>query len=165
MLTAVSALEGMHGALVPDSGKKTPADKAKEAEILSAIPEEYREWLDRKLQNSHMPSLLDRILSLATRVGNIMPSTVGAPYEWARRVRDMRNAVAHASSYKGTDYYRKGFLILQSAQMLAEVLLLQEMGFSERDCEQIRNRDFTWSALRPRFRTEFPSWFSDSDID
>jgi hypothetical protein len=103
LLTAAGAAEVMESSLSRGLNRPLPVPKAEFKALRKALlcraPEEYRDWLDKKLYNA--PSLQDKLTILATQLDNRVVQTLlpNVKY-WARRTTYARNDLTHRGESK-----------------------------------------------------------------
>lgn len=98
LLTVAGAAEVMEGALARGLNRPLPvpkdAYKVLREELLCLAPEQYRDWLDKKLYNA--PSLQDKLKLLVEQLDEeIIDRLVPNVELWARRTTIARNDLAH----------------------------------------------------------------------
>jgi hypothetical protein len=103
LLTATGAAEVMEGSLAHGLNRPLPVPKEKfkvlRKELLCLAPEEYRDWLGKKLMNT--PSLQDKLKLLASQLDNHIRKTLLPNVElWAQRTTKARNDLAHRGESK-----------------------------------------------------------------
>ncbi|MCX4513278.1 hypothetical protein OHA27_23760 [Streptomyces sp. NBC_01619] len=163
LFTIASAVEGLHRGLNPDLEKKTADEQLRNAEILEAVQEkrpEHRKWLADAIGQAHRKSYAFRIQELLQETGEVMTGVVGNQEKWFRKLRDVRNELGHVLDSKTTVDQMIG--MLSSALLLAEAVLLRQLGFSDAVCR--RSLDYHWERenVRGLVMRGFPEWFTDS---
>lgn len=98
LLTASGAAEVMEGSLAEGLSRPLPVPKEKykvlRKELLCLAPEEYRNWLDKKLYNA--PSLQDKLNLLASQLDSQITDKLLPNAElWAQRTTYARNDLTH----------------------------------------------------------------------
>ena len=98
LLTVAGAAEVMEGALARGLNRPLPVPKARykvlREELLCLAPEEYRDWLDKKLYNA--PSLQDKLKLLAGQLDRQITDRLLPNIDlWAQRTAKARNDLAH----------------------------------------------------------------------
>ncbi len=134
-LNLVQALEVYHrrALYVPDLPKEEHERRVRE--ILYAVPEEHKGWLERKLQVVSEPSLSQRLHEIHKRHLNIVESVVGKKKqvraEFIEKVVATRNYRTHFDDRKkdkaarGDDLYQ----IMRKLNRILEACLMEEIGF------------------------------------
>ena len=135
-LNLVQALEVYHRRVlyVPDLPKEEHERRVRE--ILHAVPEEHKGWLERKLKVVSEPSLNQRLHEIHQRHLNIVESVVGKKKqvraEFIEKVVATRNYRTHFDDSKkdkvarGEDLYQ----IMRKLNRILEACLMEEIGFS-----------------------------------
>lgn len=103
LLTAAGAAEVMESSLAQGERRPYPVPneryKVLRKELLNLAPEEYRDWLDKKLYNA--PSLQDKLKLLATDLDNQITEKLLPNVDlWAQRTSKARNDLAHRGASK-----------------------------------------------------------------
>jgi ApeA N-terminal domain 1 len=103
LLIAAGAAEVMESSLARGLNRPLPVPKDKfkilRKELLCLAPEEYRDWLNKKLYNA--PSLQDKLTLLASQLDNQVVEKLLPNVEfWARRTTYARNDLAHRGESK-----------------------------------------------------------------
>jgi hypothetical protein len=135
-LNLVQALEVYHrrALYVPDLPREEHERRV--GEILDAVPEEHKGWLERKLQVVSEPSLDQRLHKIFKRHLGIVESVIdrkkGVRAEFIEKVVATRNFRTHfddSKKYKaarGEDLYQ----IMRKLNLVLEACLMEEIGFS-----------------------------------
>src|SRR6266704_5086889 len=143
-----SSLEGIHRKLFQGASKRTATQKERLESICRAAPPEHREWLLRALAHSHEPSFPERIRQLVEHAGEAVAYQLGDLDMWTGLVGKARNNIAHARGLSAADVVGT-VRLMQSMQMLAEVILVREIGISKDQCADLIKGDFEWRQVRP----------------
>jgi ApeA N-terminal domain 1 len=103
LLTAAGAAEVMESSLARGLNRPLPVPKETfkvlRQELLCLAPEEYRDWLNKKLYNA--PSLQDKLKLLASQLDNQVRETLLPNVDlWAQRTAKARNDLAHRGESK-----------------------------------------------------------------
>lgn len=134
-LNLVQALEVYHrrALFVPDLPKEEHEKRVED--LLDAVPDEHKGWLERKLQVVSEPSLNQRLHEIFKRHLGIVESVVGkkkqARAAFIEKVVATRNYRAHFDDSK-KDKAARGeelYLIMQKLNLLLEACLMEEIGF------------------------------------
>lgn len=153
-----SALEAVHQKLFPEAGKRTPEQNMRLQEILGCAPSAHVEWLRKALANSHQPSYSQRVRELLNYAGEPMARTISKLNEWVILVANARNGIAHARGVNDDEIVRT-INLMRSIQMLAEALLLKELGLTASEFMWLAEHDFEWRAVRPGLVDSYPHIF------
>jgi hypothetical protein len=152
------ALESMHRKLFPESGKRTADQEARLQAILKNAPADHETWLKSALSRSHEPSFPARIKQLVDYAGEATARQFGDIDKWTRLVAAARNGIAHGRGLGNADAVGAVHL-MQSMLMLAEVVLIRELGLSSGQRDDLVRRDFEWSTVRQRLVSSHPELF------
>jgi len=135
-LSLVTALEVYHRRIISTSEPSEKHEKRKR-EVLEAVPDEHRDWLQRQLTFSHEPNLEARLREIFRKHLKVVQAIVGYPKkvrsDFIKQVVDARNYRAHFSerlegrATHGADLYP----INQNLTKLLEACLMAEIGFDE----------------------------------
>ncbi|MFJ8582639.1 HEPN domain-containing protein [Micromonospora sp. NPDC093277] len=166
MFTIASAIEGLHRGLNPLLERKTTETRARNKEILDAIESgcpNHRDWLAGIVSTAHRPSYAFRVKELLQRTDHRMVEIVGDEEVWTRELRKMRDGIGHVlSAAEDGKAVHEMIAMLRSAQFLAELVLLRELGFSDADCQQALDHRGERESRRSQMERSFPAWFSGS---
>jgi hypothetical protein len=154
-----SALEGVHSKLFSGAGRRTVPQTERLESVLRSAPSEHREWLARALARSHEPSFAERIRQLVAYAGEAVAHQLGDLDKWTSLVAQARNNIAHAKGIGATNIART-VRLMQSMQMLAEVVLLREIGLSQQTCADLLKSDYEWRQVRPQLIRAHPELFA-----
>ena len=156
-LSVVQALEGYHRRRFP--GTELPADKhAQRLEaILGAVPEKYRDWLEKELRFSNELNLASRLKAMIGIAGDVFtPWTPNSRKKasFVRKVVDARNYLTHYASGQPPRPLDTGkrFDLTEALSILMQTLLLAELGFTpERRADLFRrNQRYGWTTTRTK---------------
>ncbi|SRR5258708_3641676 len=95
---AVQAVEGYHRTKQRSVVPREHKDRINR--ILAAVPPGDRKWLGGKLQNSHEPSLLERLNDVIVEAGRPFKPILAAWPDLTQAIRDTRNAQTHVIERK-----------------------------------------------------------------
>lgn len=134
-LSLVQALETYHRRIMVDRNLPEEEHQRRKREILDAVPEEHRNWLEDKLKYSHEPSLRRRLMEIFDRHSEGVASAVGDSRKdrkafihkvWLNRnYRTHHDKDLESQAVRGEDLYR----LNQKLKLLLEVCLMGEIGF------------------------------------
>jgi hypothetical protein len=153
-----SSLEGMHRKLFPGAAKRTPEHRERLEAIIASAPQEHKEWLSRALVRSHEPSFANRVHDLVNYAGPAVASLLGDVDEWTKMVGRARNDVGHAKGIETTDVLAK-VRLMRSIQMLAEFVLLRELGLTQDQCDSLLTLDAEWNSVSAKLQESYPELF------
>ncbi len=135
-LNLVQALEAYHRRTTDTSDLPEGEHEKRMEAILGAVPEEYREWLEGKLQYSNEPNLRKRMKHVFDGHPETVGSVVGGSKErrsFINKVLDTRNYRTHFDESlesrvaRGENLYR----INRKLRKLMEMCLMAEIGFED----------------------------------
>lgn len=137
-LCLVQALESYHRRTT--TNRELPKEQHKEriCNILKSVPNEYKEWLSKKLAWSNEPTLQARLETLCDSFAISVNSIISDKDSFIRKVVDNRNYLTHyvARLKKKTLKGKELFITTETLRAMVEMCLLREVGFSE---EEINN--------------------------
>ncbi|OII18440.1 hypothetical protein BIV01_02535 [Curtobacterium sp. MCBA15_013] len=126
LVTAVSAAESMHRALDPKPPIPQEEFKELRKQILAVDPA-WKTWLaERFNDHTNVPTLRERLLELAERVGPAGAAAVADIPAWATTAKNARNTIAHAGAAKG-DFDRL-HAVVETTSAVVILNLLYELG-------------------------------------
>jgi hypothetical protein len=157
MFGAASAAEGLHRAMVASAAVRK-AHKKLVAALAEDVPEIHRQWLKAKLRFAYEASFPERLHELIDYAGPSVESCIGNREEWIRRVVAARNGLAHPSE-KSRRAPLELVRLMESTQMLVEIVLLRELRFSEEACVKIASQDWRWRHLAADMPRVLPELF------
>ncbi|WP_141098978.1 ApeA N-terminal domain 1-containing protein [Mycobacterium avium] len=130
LLTVAGAAEVMEGALAHGLNRPLPVPrdvfKVLRKELLDVAPQQYRDWLDKKLYNA--PSLQDKLKLLAGQLDHQIIDRLLPNVElWARRVTKARNDLAHRGESKDVRAEEMSAIVSVTVAVLI-VSLISQLG-------------------------------------
>src|SRR5829696_6908392 len=141
-LNLVQALEVYHRRAMSSSDLQEEEHKKRKEEILEAVPDQHKRWLERKLKYSNEPTLAERLREIFGRYPESISLIIGkskkAKANFIDKVVASRNYLTHfdqsleAKAAQGEGLYP----ITQKLRLLIEICLLGEIGF---EAERIRD--------------------------
>jgi hypothetical protein len=141
-LNLVQALEVYHRRASPSSELKEEEHEKRKEEILEAVPDQHKAWLEEKLEYSNEPNLARRLKEVIRRYEKSAYSVTGDNSKdrgrFVYKVVTTRNYHTHFDKSKeveaaqGEELYR----ITQKLKLLIEICLLGEIGF---EAERIKD--------------------------
>jgi ApeA N-terminal domain 1 len=135
----VRVLETHHRRTVGAAGRTSEHEERLSA-IQSSVPEEYREWLEKKLKYSHELTLPERLAGALERCPTITSRLIGdsarKKNSFVRKVASTRNYQTHLEPSGQAEAARGARLVTLVKQLrpLVEMTLLLEIGFS---CDEV----------------------------
>lgn len=128
----VEALEAYHRRIMQNY--ELPMDKHNEriCKILDAVPQEYKTWLERKLEYSNEPILRRRLRELLNNHSVTVPNFIRNRESFIDKVVITRNYLIHHDPRLEAKAAKKEKLhyITRRLQLLVDLCLLKELGFS-----------------------------------
>ena len=133
----VNSLEAYHRHAFPKENRSSTSHKKKIADIISAVPEEHRDWLKGALQHSHEPRLGQRLLALVDNMKSVGIAFSGEEELILKDIVVTRNYFVHRDKRlkKRAATDERLYQLNQELNMLMKVQLLRELNFS---ADQIR---------------------------
>lgn len=145
------AVETYHRQRIRNAALPEDAHKTREEAILEKCPEEYKDWLRKRLRYSNEPDFKDRIVETVERWKEIMLPLIGNVAGYAQKVADTRNFLVHHDSRlrKKAARRRELFRSLTALRFLMRACLLDEIGLPrERIIGVIqRNREYAFVRI------------------
>ncbi len=155
LLTVAGAAEVMESSLASGLNRPLPVPKEKfkvlRKELLFLAPEEYRDWLNKKLYNA--PSLQDKLKLLAAQLDQEVVDKLLPNVElWAKRTTLARNDLAHRGESKNVPGLEMSAIVDVTVAVIV-VSLLTQLGIPTPRILQAleRHPDLKWApdlALR-----------------
>ncbi len=136
--TLVRVLETHHRRTM-GAAPVTPEHMERMASILAAVPEEHRDWLEKRLRYSHEPTLAERLQAVLDRCPDVTARVVGNSSKkrrsFIRKVTSTRNYEVHLDPTGQAAAAQGARLLTLNKQLrpLVEMTLLRELGLS---CDQ-----------------------------
>lgn len=159
LFNAVSAVEGLHQRLYPDTGDLKKAHRRRVKSITEAVGEDDRAWLNERLASAYRPLLRQRLAELLDRAGSTLDQYVGNRDEWIKKVKKLRDLIGH-----GVDQVEKDLAmqvrLTATVELLYRVILLRELGFTNEQCVDIVTKNRNWSYLPAALRRDVPDLFA-----
>jgi hypothetical protein len=108
-LNVCSAAEGFHRSTIGGSHMDKAEFKSIKRMLKKYLPRKHREWFDSRMVHANDPSLNQRLIQLADRLGPVAEELVGDVTVWGRVVSTCRNDLTHLEGlreqYDGGDLY------------------------------------------------------------
>jgi ApeA N-terminal domain 1 len=132
LLTVTGAAEVMEGSLAHGLNRPLPVPKARfkvlREELLCLAPEEYRDWLNKKLYNA--PSLQDKLKLLAGQLDQELTDKLLPNVElWAQRTTVARNDLTHRGESKRVPALEMSAIVDVTVAVIV-ISLLTQLGIS-----------------------------------
>jgi hypothetical protein len=149
-LALVQVLESFHRSKFDKIKYLTEEHKEKLHHILEATPVEYKDWLEKKLQHSHEPSLDERLQELLQKTKEIMIPIIAVPEDFFQKVKKTRNYLTHYGdslkdkSFSGDDLARA----TQILYFMVKACLLSELTCTTARCEELLSRNGKYQYLK-----------------
>jgi hypothetical protein len=136
-LNLVQALEAYHRRAMPTTDLPEVEHERRKEDILRAVPDHYREWLEGKLRYSNEPGLGKRLKDIIRRYPETAYPIAGSNSKerekFVRKIVDTRNYRTHfdesleGRAARGEELYR----ISEKLKLLTEMSLIGEIGFGD----------------------------------
>lgn len=141
-LSLTQAVESYHRRLTENQELPQEEHERRLAEIVDAVPLEYREWLKGRLSYSNEPNLRKRLKMLLDRFSPILGNLVGNKGKFINKVVTTRNYLTHYDpSLEGQAVRGEELLgLVTTLSALLKVCLLVEIGFGVEEVKDIVNR-------------------------
>lgn len=145
-LNSVQAAEAYHryrrgGTDLPDGEHQDRINR-----ILDASPEEYRDWLSKKLQYTNEMGLRKRLKELLTERTDLFEFSISDIKSHAHRITEIRNQFTHYSGEKETEFATGRDFYVDDTLMLWTVIacLLEDIGLEREQAHRLilRNQSF-----------------------
>ena len=127
--------------------------EAKKKAVIDIVPEEYREWLSKRLEIDNQLKLNERLLELFKHTEAVTSKLITSGDKFCRRVTKTRNFLVHYSGklrdvMEGEELFRAA----QSLSYMTQVCLMLELGLSEERIVKLfeRNQKFLFTAFQIR---------------
>jgi hypothetical protein len=130
-LFVVQALEVYHARSFPESTALPPDEHRAFVEIaVTAVPEDLRPWLKRKIESTNYKSLRERLLEIFREHSVEVKELLGDPQIAAKRITDTRNHLTHYNARDSSKVLddNEMFRTTNALQQLIWILLLKEIG-------------------------------------
>jgi hypothetical protein len=164
LFSIASALEGMHRRLNPQYEKKTADDRARNSEVLEAVRAgrpEHHDWLKDAIAHAHRKSYAFRISELLDQTDHVMAEVVGNETKWTQQLRDVRDGIGHVLPRQDDKTVPQMIAMLKSAQLLAELVLLRQLGFTPAECRSCLGHHWELDNVREHVKKGYPKWFDE----
>ena len=130
LLTVAGAAEVMEGALAHGLNRPLPVPKdayrVLRKELLCLAPEQYRDWLSKKLYNA--PSLQDKLKLLVEQLDQqVIDQLLPNAELWARRTTKARNDLAHRGESQSVPALEMSAIVSVTVAVLV-VSLISQLG-------------------------------------
>lgn len=130
-LLLIHAVEAYHRRTSDETEIDESAHKQRISEIITSVPDHYKDWLKTKLQFSNELSLPKRLDILLTQFPFILENFDVESKLFIRKIADVRNYLTHYSNKAKSelDDRHKLFDMCQRLKLLIESSLLYQLGF------------------------------------
>ena len=151
-----SAAETFHRMRFPNQMRPKEEFRKFRRELIAAVPQENREWLNAQTQHANEPRLRDRLSEMAAYAGDPFTAVFDEPERWTRVISDVRNRLTHhdesrAIRFEPGDLY----LLTESVFMLVILCLFRECQMDDRALSAIALSDGT-KSLRNKLKPVVP---------
>jgi hypothetical protein len=138
-LSLIQAVEGYHRRRMsrPEVPKQEHAARIRD--ILAAVPERHKTWLEGRLRYSNEPRLDKRLSELCDKWDGIMQKVV-RNRKWIQRAVTIRNGLAHQKEGATRFALEELLTISERLKLLLDFCLLTEAGFDSADVERLVDR-------------------------
>jgi hypothetical protein len=157
-LSIAQAVESFHRHSHKFSTRVLPKKEhnKKIALIIKNTPQEYQEWLGKKLDFSNQPSLHERLSEMIESVKEVIEPLVGDIDLFIKKVKDTRNYFTHydKSNKKKAMQGSNLFWLIQSLSFLLQALLLAELGFSSGEIKGFISSKSMFNLVRDNLKAE-----------
>ena len=138
----------MQRRLHPELEEQTDESSARIKRIVDAIEDRAdRAWLKQQLAYSHLPTFADRLNQLLDQAGVAFVPYRGSRRQLVKVIKDMRNMIAHTRDDLERDPSAM-FRLASTLDLLLRIVLLREMGISDKFCDARVSCHPQWSYLR-----------------
>jgi hypothetical protein len=165
MFSIASALEGMHRRLNSQYEKISADDRARNSEVLEVVRAgrpEHHDWLNEVIANAHRKSYAFRIHELLDQTDHLVAEVVGNEDKWTQNLRNIRDGIGHVLSGQDDKTVQQMIAMLYSAQLLAELVLLRQLGFTAAECRNSLGHHWELENVREHVNKGYPAWFAES---
>lgn len=148
-LSLMQALETYHRRILGGNELSENHHNKRILEILTAVPDQYRQWLEEKLKYSNELSLRKRMKELLGRHSDVMSVYISDLTDFKNKAVDTRNYMTHYDlslkdkASTGIDLWK---LVIE-LEILVEVCLLSETGFTDAQLKNLFQRTQRYKFL------------------
>jgi Apea-like HEPN len=164
MFSIASALEGVHRSLNPQYEEKSADDRARNSEVLEVVRAgrpEHHEWLKVVISYAHRKSYAFRIRELLDQTDHLMAEVVGNETKWTQDLRDIRDGIGHVLPGHDDKTVQQMIAMLYSARLLAELVLLRQLGFTRAQCRSSLGHHWELDNVREHVKKGYPAWSAE----
>lgn len=155
----------MHRSLNPQYEEKSADDRARNSEVLEAVRAarpEHHDWLKAEIAHAHRKSYAFRIRELLDQTDHLMAEVVGNETKWTQHLRNIRDGIGHVLPGQD-DKTVQQIAMLYSTQLLAELVLLRQLGFTPAQCRSSLGHHWELDNVREHVKRGYPVWFTAPD--
>ncbi|MFJ4295639.1 HEPN domain-containing protein [Curtobacterium sp. NPDC089689] len=135
VVTAVAAAEALHRALAPDPPIPPQSFRQLRRDLLDRVDPAHKQWLSERLTSTaNVPTLRERLLELANRLGGPGSALVGDVHQWATAAKNARNRIAHLGSAEEDFLHLHAVIEVTSGVVILN--LLHELGLPSEHLER-----------------------------
>jgi len=148
-LNLVQAIESYHRRTMKNYELPEEQHQKRIAEILSATPEKYRKWLERKLKWSNEVSLRQRLRDILKSCPQALNKVIKNKKSFISKAIITRNYWTHFDPELEDQAAKNGelFKLTSRLRILLQLCLLKELGFSSDSLESL-----VWSLIQKRYQ-------------
>jgi len=141
-LSIMQALESYHGRIMNNNETPAPEFEEKKRKIIDSAPCEYKNWLSYKLEHSNQPHLRKRLEDICIMFESTVNEFILDRTNFINDAANTRNYLTHYDSRLKDKSARNEELynIIKKLQLLAELCLLKEIGFSLKELNEIYSK-------------------------
>jgi len=134
----ISAAETFHRLRFPNRIRPKEEFKEFRRELIEAVPQEHKEWLNIQTQHANEPRLRDRLTKMATYAGDAFTAVCDEPELWVRVVTESRNRLTHRDESRAMPFEPGDlYLLTESVFMLVMLCLFRECQMDDRTLSAI----------------------------
>ncbi|MEW6217374.1 MAG: HEPN domain-containing protein, partial [Candidatus Bipolaricaulota bacterium] len=146
-LSLIQAVEGYHRRRMSKPEVPEEEHAARIKDILAAVPERHKTWLEGQLRYSNEPKLDKRLSELCDRWDGIMRK-VARNRRWVQEAVTIRNNLAHQKEDADHFSVDQVLTICERLKLLLDLCLLTEAGFA---AAEIRRLVYRYWRRHPPF--------------
>ena len=147
-LNLVQAIESYHRRTMKNYELAEDQHQKRIAEILSAVPDKYEEWLGKKLKYSNEPSLRKRLRDILKSCPEALNQVIRNKKSFINNTIVTRNYWTHFDPELKEQSAKNGelFKLVSRLRILLQSCLLKELGFSSKSVETL-----IWSLIQKKY--------------
>ncbi|MGB3510559.1 MAG: HEPN domain-containing protein [Microcoleaceae cyanobacterium] len=150
----VQAAESYHRRRIKNQVLPDNEHEKRKKAVLDSVPDEYKKWLEEKLQFSNEPGLKERLIDLCELIPEVTNQLIHNKESFATKIKNARNYLTHYNKSLKKKLAKPEELswFIESLSFILQACFLKELGCTTERCHQLLNRNNTYKKAVARAR-------------